>query len=119
MGEHCLPRAIGFTASMCSMGLPPAILGINSLTQEEYDFILTQYINFEEDLKDSLQFYNPDQSFIPEVINSKLKELAIDYEIDEEHKSITDDIIDSLKKNKTEDLTQKILLAANRRRYLG
>ena len=119
LGEHCLPRAIGFTASMCSMGLPPAILGINSLTQEEYDFILTQYINFEEDLKDALQFYNPDQSFIPEVINSKLKELAIDYEMDEQHKSITDSIIDSLKKNKTEDLTQKVLLAANRRKYLG
>jgi phosphoenolpyruvate carboxylase len=119
VGEHCLPRAIGFTASMCSMGLPPAILGINSLSQEEYDFILTQYINFEEDLKDSLKFYNPDQSFIPEVINSKLKELAIDYEMDEVHKSITDYIIDSLRKNKTEDLSQQVLLAANRRKYLG
>jgi phosphoenolpyruvate carboxylase len=119
VGEYCLPRAIGFTASMCSMGLPPAILGINSLSQEDYDFILTQYIHFEEDLKDALKFYNPDQSFVPEVINSKLKELAIDYEMDEEHKDVTDYIIDSLKKNKTEDLSQKVLLAANRRRYLG
>ena len=119
MGEYCLPRAIGFTASMCSMGVPPAILGINSLSQEDYDFILTQYINFEEDLKDALKFYNPDQSFVPEVINSKIKELSLDFEMDEEHKNITDYIIDSLKKNKTEDLSQKVLLAANRRRYLG
>lgn len=119
MGKYCLPRAIGFTASMCSMGVPPAILGINSLSQEDYDFILTQYINFEEDLKDALKFYNPDQSFVPEVINSKLKELSLDFEMDEEHKNITDYIIDSLKKNKTEDLSQKVLLAANRRRYLG
>ncbi|GAG81975.1 unnamed protein product, partial [marine sediment metagenome] len=71
---HCLPRAIGFTASLCSMGLPPALLGLNALTQKDYDFILTQYINFEEDLKDALKFYNPDQPFVPKVIDSKLKE---------------------------------------------
>ncbi len=119
VGEHCLPRAIGFTASMCSMGLPPALLSINSLSQKDYDFVLTQYLNFEEDLKDALRYYNPDQLFVPEVINSKLKELAIDYEPDEEHKKITDSIIDSLKRQKTEDLSQKVLLTANRRKYLG
>jgi phosphoenolpyruvate carboxylase len=119
VGEHCLPRAIGFTASLCSMGLPPALLGLNALSQKDYDFILTQYINFEEDLKDALKFYNPDQPFIPEVIESKLKELAIDCEMDDEHKKITDYIIDSVKHNKFEDLSAKVLMAANRRRYLG
>jgi len=119
MGEHCLPRAIGFTASLCSMGKPPALLGLNALTQRDYDFILTQYINFEEDLKDALKFYNPEQPFIPKFIDSKLKELAIDYEIDDEHKKVTDYIIDSLKHNRIEDLSTKVLMAANRRRYLG
>ncbi len=119
VGEHCLPRTIGFTASLCSMGLPPALLGLNALTQKDYDFILTQYINFEEDLKDALKFYNPDQPFIPKVIELKLEELAIDCEMDEDHKKITDDIIDSLKHNRTEDLSAKVLMAANRRRYLG
>jgi phosphoenolpyruvate carboxylase len=119
VGEHCLPRAIGFTASMCSMGLPPALLAINALTQKDYDFILTQYINFEEDLRDALRFYNPDQPFVPKSINSKLKELGIDCELDEEHKNITDYIIDSLKHDKTEDLSVQVLMAANQRKYLG
>jgi len=119
VGEHCLPRAIGFTASLCSMGLPPALLGLNALSQKDYDFILTQYINFEEDLKDALKFYNPDQPFIPKVLESKLKELAIDCEMDEEHKKITDYVIDSIKHNRTEDLSSQVLMAANRRRYLG
>ncbi|KKK41209.1 hypothetical protein LCGC14_0690240, partial [marine sediment metagenome] len=119
VGEHCLPRAIGFTASLCSMGLPPALLGLNALTQKDYDFILTQYINFEEDLKDALKYYNPDQPFIPKVIELKLKELAIDCEMDDDHKKITDYIIDSVRLNKTEDLSSKVLMAANRRRYLG
>jgi len=119
MGEHRLPRAIGFTAALCSMGLPPALLGLNALTQKDYDFILTQYINFEEDLRDALKYFNPDQPFAPKSINAKLKELAIDYETNEEHKNITDYIIDSLRYNKNEDLSAKILMAANQRRYLG
>jgi len=45
--------------------------------------------------------------------------LAIDYEEDEEHKEITDYIVDSLRNNRTEDLSGKVLMAANQRRYLG
>jgi phosphoenolpyruvate carboxylase len=101
------------------MGLPPALLGLNALTQKDYDFILTQYINFEEDLRDALRFYNPDQPFVPKSITSKLKELGIDCELDKEHKTITDYIIDSLKHNKTEDLSVQVLMAANQRKYLG
>jgi len=99
--------------------LPPALLGLNALTQKDYDFILTQYVNFEEDLKDALKYYNPDQPFVPKVIESKLKELAIDCEMDDDHKKITDYIIDSVRHNKIEDLSAKVLMAANRRRYLG
>ncbi len=101
------------------MGLPPALLGLNALTQKDYDFILTQYINFEEDLRDALQFFNPEQPFVPKSVIMKLKELAIDYETNEEHKKVTDYIIDSLRNNKIEDLSVKILMAANQRRYLG
>ena len=119
MGDHSFPRAIGFTASLCSMGIPPALLGLNALTQKDYDFILTQYINFEEDLRDALKYYNPEQPFAPKSINAKLEELAIDYETDMEHKNITDYIIDSLRHNKIEDLSVKILMAANQRKYLG
>ncbi|MCK4286669.1 MAG: phosphoenolpyruvate carboxylase, partial [Candidatus Lokiarchaeota archaeon] len=71
------------------------------------------------DLRDALKYYNPEQPFAPKSINAKLKELAIDYETDVEHKNITDYIIDSLRNNKIEDLSVKILMAANQRRYLG
>lgn len=119
LGNHHLPRAIGFTASLCSMGLPPTLLGLNALTQKDYDFILTQYINFEEDLRDALKFYNPEQPFAPKSIKTKLEDFSIDYETNEEHKTITNYIIDSLRHNKIEDMSVKILMAANQRRYLG
>ena len=47
------------------------------------------------------------------------KAIIIDYETDEEHKLISEDIVESVKKNRKEDLSQKVLLAASRRQYLG
>ena len=119
VGKFCLPRAIGFTATMYSIGIPPSLLDLNSLTQNDYDFILTQYINYEEDLKEALKYYNSNQDFLKINIDSKLKDLGVDYEVDEIHKLYTDDIIKSLKKGRLEGLTEKILLAASRRRFLG
>ncbi len=119
MGDFCLPRAIKFTASLSSLGLPPSILGLNALDNKDYDFVKTQYIYFEEDLKDSLKFFNPDQNILKVDFNAKLKDFNIDYETDEEHKFISEDIAESVKKNRNEDLTQKVLLAASRRQYLG
>ncbi|TFF94330.1 MAG: phosphoenolpyruvate carboxylase [Promethearchaeota archaeon] len=119
MGEIKLPRAITFTASLYSMGLPPEILGINALKEKDFEYIKNIYVNFEEDLKDSLQYYNPDSDFLPDEISEKVKELDIDYEQNEEHNEITSYIRDSIKKIKSEDLSKQILMAANIRKFLG
>jgi phosphoenolpyruvate carboxylase len=119
IGEFCLPRAIGFTAAMYSIGIPPSLIGLNCLTQKDYDFILTQYVNFEEDLKEALKYYNPNQDFLTFDVLSILKDFNIEYELDEIHQKYTDDIINSLNKEQPEGLTEKILLAASRRKFLG
>ncbi|MEJ2248829.1 MAG: phosphoenolpyruvate carboxylase [Candidatus Lokiarchaeota archaeon] len=119
VGEYCLPRAIGFTAAMYSIGIPPSLLGLDCLNQKDFDFILTQYLYFKEDLKEALKYYNPNQNFLPFDIDVKLKEFGIDYEIDETHKEHTSEIINNLKKEQPEDLTEKILLAASQRNFLG
>ncbi|MFO7797884.1 MAG: phosphoenolpyruvate carboxylase [Promethearchaeati archaeon] len=119
MGEIKLPRAITFTASLYSMGLPPEILGINALNEKDFEYIKNIYVNFEEDLKDSLQYYNLGSDFLPDEISEKVKELDIDYEQNEEHNEITSYIRDSIKKIKSEDLSKQILMAANIRKFLG
>ena len=119
VGEFCLPRAIRFTSAMYSIGIPPSLIGINCLTQKDYDFILTQYVNFEEDLKEALKYYNPNQDFLTFDVHSILKDFNIEYELDEIHQKYTDDIIHSMKKEQPEGLTEKILLAASRRKFLG
>lgn len=114
-----LPRAITFTAALYSIGLPPEILGLNALDEDDLQFIKEVYVNFEDDLKDALKFYNPDTIFLPKGLEATVREFLSDSQIDEEHKEITDYIIKLLKENSTEDLGEHLLRAANLRKFLG
>jgi phosphoenolpyruvate carboxylase len=80
---------------------------------------MTQYINFETDLKSALRYYNPEQKYIDIEVLDRLKDYDIDFEINEEHKEITNRINMSLKKENLGDLTRDVLMAANIRKFLG
>ncbi|MCS7094634.1 MAG: phosphoenolpyruvate carboxylase [Thaumarchaeota archaeon] len=54
VGSIRLPRAIPFTASLYSIGMPPELIGlraINSLSEEEFDFVLETHLNLRRDLE--------------------------------------------------------------------
>ena len=118
IGGITLPRAITFTATLYSVGLPPEILGLNVLNENDLQFIREVYINFEDDLRDSLKFFNPGTGFLPKGLETAVRDFS-GFEIDVEHKEITDYIAKSLKKNKTEDLREHVLRAASLRKFLG
>ncbi|MFW9948681.1 MAG: phosphoenolpyruvate carboxylase [Candidatus Thorarchaeota archaeon] len=118
-GDFTLPRAIGFTAALYSIGVPPEILGLNILTDNDLDLIRKIYINFEEDLKDAVKFLNPKCEYIPKGILKRLKELSIDVPRDEIHKRNSDLVIESIKKNNFIHISEYILSAANQRKFLG
>ncbi|MBD3198256.1 MAG: phosphoenolpyruvate carboxylase [Candidatus Lokiarchaeota archaeon] len=119
MDEIQLPRAITFTAALYSIGIPPEILGLNALSDKDLDYIKDVYVGFEEDLKDSLQYFNPNQDYLPESLVQKIDDLSLDYEINEQHNELTTYISNSLKRVKNEDISEQILMAANIRRFLG
>ncbi len=58
VGGVTLPRAIGFTASLYSIGVPPELLGLGSLTQSDLDLIRDVYPSFDDDLRAALRFAN-------------------------------------------------------------
>jgi phosphoenolpyruvate carboxylase len=119
LGDISLPRAITFTSALYSIGIPPEILALNALDDNDLDYVKTVYINFDDDLADALKYFNPEISFIPDGLTKKISELFIDYEQNIEHKEITDRIINSIKKNRTEQLSEDIVMAANIRQFLG
>lgn len=118
MGGITLPRAIAFTSALYSIGMPPEILGLNVLTKEDIEFIKTVYMNFEDDLKDTLKYYNPGKGFLPKEIEEAFNYFP-DLKTDKEHKKTTDHIVEALKEDKTENLLEYILRAAHLRKFLG
>jgi phosphoenolpyruvate carboxylase len=114
-----LPRAIPFTSALYSVGLPPEILGLNALSEAELQFVSDAYVHFESDLKDALRYFNPATPFLPKGLGEKVKAFLPDFETDEEHRKMTDHIIDILGKHKTNNMNEYILRAAHLRRFLG
>lgn len=116
-----LPRAITFCAALYSIGLPPEILGLSALKKKDIEYLDDVYVNFREDLRDSLRFFNPEvldilPSYLPEKIR---KSLDMDYEVNEAHRKITSRIIDDLKRDRVQNLEKDILEAAWHRKFLG
>ena len=117
-----LPRAITVCASLYSYGLPPEILGLDSLTSNEIDYIRDIYSNFDADLKDSLKYLNEENlKTLPKEISGFIKEASriVDYEEDASHKKITSIIIDNLKKKDYKLLSENIVRAGFIRGFLG
>ena len=58
VGGVTLPRAIGFTASLYSIGVPPELLGLAALTDSDLAFVREVYPSLDQDLHAALRFTN-------------------------------------------------------------
>ncbi len=115
-----LPRAIRFTASLYSIGLPPEILALNSLTHDDLEFIRSIWANFDRDLGDAMCYVNPDSlRLLPKDLQLIIKRMLEDLPVDEEHAQITGRVLEDVKTHKTGGIEQAILGAARIRRFLG
>jgi len=122
VGELKLPRAITFCAALYSYGLPPEILGLSVLDSKDIDYIKDIYANFDNDLRDSLQYLNENNlKIFPQEIIKKIEAAAklVDYDTDEKHKKITSIILDDLKRKDYMQLSENIARAGFVRGFLG
>ena len=122
IGELKLPRAITFCAALYSYGLPPEILGLNALNENDVDYIKDIYANFDNDLRDSLQYMNKDNlKIFPKEIADNAESISkmIDYDADEKHKKITSIILDDFERRDYRQLSENIARAGFVRGFLG
>jgi len=115
-----LPRAIGFTAALYSIGLPPEILGLNALSQDEIQYVMEECVHFRDDLTDSVQYLNPQSlSLLPESVGRTIEEIGLDYQPNEEHNQISSYLVENLRMREPKRIEEALLRAANLRGFLG
>lgn len=117
MDEISLPRAIKFTCSLYSLGVPPELLGLNALTADDWRFIEEAYPNFKYDLSDPLRYTNINSPFFPAELKHTVQNFISNTDID--HAGHTSTIAHTLFTNSNEDLSQSVLRAAEIRGFLG
>ena len=145
IGDVILPRAIPFTASLYSLGLPPEFIGLRvfrTLKEEEQCALLDAYKNIKEDLRTAAEFFSwrnleairESEAFDKEFVEFALPLLIEDVKVAEEnmglkigpsssvtkrHENYTNDFIILFSEGKTDEAKQALVTAAKLRRSLG
>ncbi len=117
-----LPRAITFCAALYSIGLPPELLGVSALEEEDLDYLSDAYLGFPQDMAMALRYFNKNSlSLLPDKLAGQLEKAAtgFEYEADEAHARVVEDIIQSLRRGDTNGLEDLVVQAAWERHFLG
>ncbi len=120
VGGVTLPRAIGFAASLYSIGVPPELLGLASLTQDDLAFVREVYPSLDGDLRAALRFAN--EGHVKELLGEPYSKLLGEFtdEIDRVHEGLTSAIWASVNSGNTSvNVLRYVEEAAHLRRFLG
>ena len=121
VGENALPRAIGYTAALYSIGLPPTLLGVAGMTDDDAEFVEDVFPRFYDNLSEAALYYNPRA---PEFVGLDRDEVEValehvDGSTNETHREATDAAIDGLKKGDSDAVRNAVREAATERGFLG
>jgi len=119
MDEMSLPRAITFTASLYSLGVPPELLGLNALTDEDMRVIEEVYPHVLNDLRDAVQYADFNSPFFPIEIIPAINFLLPDIQFNNQHIEQTARIASIIHNDGREDVTPLVHTAAGIRTFLG
>ena len=118
-GDVTLPRAIGFAASMYSVGTPPELMGLDALDAEDFAFVREVYPSFDADMAAALRFIN--EYRVRELLGDATARIAsgLTGDIDRVHEGLTTAIWAGIHTESTVSVPHYIEEAAQLRRFLG
>ncbi len=120
VGGVTLPRAIGFASSLYSIGVPPELLGLGALSEDDLSFVRENYPSFDGDLRASLRFAN--ERHVRELMGYDYLRLLVRFteELDRVHEGLTSATFASLSQGYSSgEITHYIQESAHLRRFLG
>ena len=114
-----LPRAIAFAAALYSIGVPPELLGLAALDEEDLAFVREVYPSMESDLAAALRFSN--ETRVNQLLGDDYRRLFVRFthEIDRVHEGLTTAVWASLRQTTEGRTTHYIEEAGQQRRFLG
>ena len=117
--EVTLPRAIGFAAALYSIGVPPELLGLGALDEEDWAFVREVYPSVEGDLRAALRYAN--EQHIKELLGERYWQLVVRFgeEIDRVHEGLTSAIRAGITYGSRVSISHYVTEAAQLRRFLG
>jgi phosphoenolpyruvate carboxylase len=119
IGKVKLPRAISYCAAAYSLGFPPELIELGSLSKSELEFIFEVSPAAKKALKEAASYYNPQSAKIFGKLPKKVHSFIDDVIPNEYHNELTTQIIQKFKKGEKEGLEALIVEAAHVRRFLG
>ena len=119
VGGATLPRAIGFAASLYSIGVPPDLLGLSALDKDDWAFVRETYPSVDEDLRAALRYAN--ERHVRELLGEDSMRIVGQFtdELDGIHEGLTSAILAAIKGNAPVQVNHYVEQAAKLRRYLG
>jgi len=121
VGDNSLPRAIGFTASLYSVGFPPEFMGVAGLTDDDLDFLDRRFPRFFDLLREAARYYNPRSLELLDLDEDRATAALdiVDADRDPDHRAATDDVIEGLQTNRLGPARSAVREAAGVRQFLG
>ncbi|MFZ5764215.1 MAG: phosphoenolpyruvate carboxylase [Thermodesulfobacteriota bacterium] len=120
VGATSLPRVISFCAACYSIGLPPEILGLKTLTQEDLRCMEDMHVNFLFDTQVGMSFFNEEVlTILPDEVQKNIRLDWGAYEINEQHRAITSRIIRAIRDQDNTAMQRDLIEAARIRRFIG
>ena len=119
VGGATLPRAIGFAASLYSIGVPPDLLGLTALDDDDWAFVRDAYPSVDEDLHAALRYTN--ERHVRELLGEDSLRIVGQFtdEVDRVHEGLTSAIWAAINGHSDVQVKRYVEEAARLRRYLG
>jgi phosphoenolpyruvate carboxylase len=114
-----LPRAITFTCSLYSLGVPPELIAFDALSDSDLAFIHEAYPSFEAEIQEALSFTDFDSPLMTPALRAALTRAGYPYTPHEEHLDLIKQMRADLERGDTVQLSDLVARAGRLRRFLG